>query len=104
MGIEPTSSAWKAEVLPLNYTRFPNKPCSWHPCRRIVDPLNTGPAIHGGSLSPLRMSCGTFGRAKPIELHPLSYHPVFDLPPALWAIPIHAADLGSINIARAQKS
>ena len=21
MGIEPTSSAWKAEVLPLNYTR-----------------------------------------------------------------------------------
>ena len=23
MGIEPTSSAWKAEVLPLNYTRMP---------------------------------------------------------------------------------
>ena len=23
MGIEPTSSAWKAEVLPLNYTRVP---------------------------------------------------------------------------------
>jgi hypothetical protein len=22
MGIEPTPSAWKAEVLPLNYTRF----------------------------------------------------------------------------------
>ena len=22
MGIEPTLSAWKAEVLPLNYTRF----------------------------------------------------------------------------------
>ena len=22
MGIEPTSSAWKAEVLPLNYTRM----------------------------------------------------------------------------------
>jgi hypothetical protein len=21
MGVEPTSSAWKAEVLPLNYTR-----------------------------------------------------------------------------------
>ena len=21
MGIEPTTSAWKAEVLPLNYTR-----------------------------------------------------------------------------------
>ncbi len=24
MGIEPTPSAWKAEVLPLNYTREPN--------------------------------------------------------------------------------
>ena len=23
MGIEPTLSAWKAEVLPLNYTRIP---------------------------------------------------------------------------------
>ena len=22
MGIEPTLSAWKAEVLPLNYTRY----------------------------------------------------------------------------------
>ena len=36
MGIEPTSSAWKAEVLPLNYTRLtslggpplPSRPCS----------------------------------------------------------------------------
>ena len=35
MGIEPTSSAWKAEVLPLNYTRLlfetwfrvPVRPC-----------------------------------------------------------------------------
>ncbi len=25
MGIEPTSSAWKAEVLPLNYTRLLKK-------------------------------------------------------------------------------
>ena len=24
MGIEPTTSAWKAEVLPLNYTRVHN--------------------------------------------------------------------------------
>lgn len=24
MGIEPTTSAWKAEVLPLNYTRIYN--------------------------------------------------------------------------------
>ncbi len=26
MGIEPTLSAWKAEVLPLNYTRTPPNP------------------------------------------------------------------------------
>ena len=26
MGIEPTSSAWKAEVLPLNYTRADRRP------------------------------------------------------------------------------
>ena len=26
MGFEPTSSAWKAEVLPLNYTRRPSLP------------------------------------------------------------------------------
>ncbi len=26
MGIEPTLSAWKAEVLPLNYTRKSNTP------------------------------------------------------------------------------
>ena len=32
MGIEPTSSAWKAEVLPLNYTRWANNraPISSH--------------------------------------------------------------------------
>jgi hypothetical protein len=28
MGIEPTLSAWKAEILPLNYTRF-SKPNWW---------------------------------------------------------------------------
>ena len=28
MGIEPTSSAWKAEVLPLNYTRLMTSPDS----------------------------------------------------------------------------
>ena len=28
MGIEPTPSAWKAEVLPLNYTRLPDTTCT----------------------------------------------------------------------------
>ena len=35
MGIEPTSSAWKAEVLPLNYTRWirtPRVACPKHSC------------------------------------------------------------------------
>src|SRR2546430_15796136 len=35
MGIEPTSSAWKAEVLPLNYTRADGRP--------ICRPNLTGP-------------------------------------------------------------
>ena len=30
MGIEPTSSAWKAEVLPLNYTRLSGRIPSLH--------------------------------------------------------------------------
>jgi hypothetical protein len=29
MGIEPTQSAWKAEVLPLNYTRKTNSVNFW---------------------------------------------------------------------------
>ena len=28
MGIEPTQSAWKAEILPLNYTRSYQSDCS----------------------------------------------------------------------------
>ena len=54
MGIEPTSSAWKAEVLPLNYTRFPIQFVSWRPCLSIDALTNTGPAVHGGSLPALR--------------------------------------------------
>ena len=33
MGIEPTYPAWKAEVLPLNYTRkiwYPKPDSNWH--------------------------------------------------------------------------
>ena len=33
MGIEPTSSAWKAEVLPLNYTRRPTSDRPSHRAR-----------------------------------------------------------------------
>ena len=31
MGIEPTPSAWKAEVLPLNYTRLTVNQAKRHP-------------------------------------------------------------------------
>ena len=40
MGIEPTSSAWKAEVLPLNYTR---------------NPLLLLPILSNSSITPLIM-------------------------------------------------
>ena len=30
MGIEPTLSAWKAEVLPLNYARMPHVAAAMH--------------------------------------------------------------------------
>ena len=33
VGIEPTSSAWKAEVLPLNYTRL-------FPCKAAIAPYS----------------------------------------------------------------
>ncbi len=42
MGIEPTTSAWKAEVLPLNYTRIKNKRY-----RRLmgIEPTSVGTTI-----------------------------------------------------------
>ena len=30
MGIEPTSSAWEAEILPLNYTRYTDSRQDYH--------------------------------------------------------------------------
>ena len=30
MGIEPTSSAWEAEILPLNYTRYTGSRQDYH--------------------------------------------------------------------------
>ena len=39
MGIEPTSSAWKAEVLPLNYTRK-ERGVLGHPLRNNLSKAN----------------------------------------------------------------
>ncbi len=41
MGIEPTYSAWKAEVLPLNYTRL-----------NLDPPPNSGSMVEGGGFEP----------------------------------------------------
>jgi hypothetical protein len=37
VGIEPTPSAWKAEVLPLNYTRNPLALRASTPARHLLD-------------------------------------------------------------------
>src|SRR5262249_16898458 len=44
MGIEPTSSAWKAEVLPLNYTRADGAPL---PAAPLSGPPSA-PRVGGG--------------------------------------------------------
>src|SRR5450631_4302716 len=46
MGIEPTSSAWKAEVLPLNYTRLIDDAEVLNPDHRICRLSSLPP--HGG--------------------------------------------------------
>ncbi len=43
MGIEPTLSAWKAEVLPLNYTRLPEPLRSLRHGTRVVEGVGFEP-------------------------------------------------------------
>ncbi len=56
MGIEPTLSAWEADVLPLNYTRSVSNiqsvnsiRTSWHSIRS-VGPVNTAITVANQSL------------------------------------------------------
>src|SRR5437016_6635519 len=58
MGIEPTSSAWKAEVLPLNYTRADGRP--------ICRPNLTGP--HRSPTEMWRGKDSNLRRRKPADL------------------------------------
>ena len=44
MGIEPTPSAWKAEVLPLNYTRLPDT--------KLCQILYFSSMVEGGGFEP----------------------------------------------------
>ncbi len=46
MGIEPTLSAWEAEVLPLNYTRVDTH------FTRIFNRCANGPAITSAAQAP----------------------------------------------------
>ncbi len=68
MGIEPTLSAWKAEVLPLNYTRNPAfglegegfEPSKAEPSDLQSDPFDrsgTPPSNKGGDCLPERATC-----------------------------------------------
>ncbi len=47
MGIEPTYSAWKAEVLPLNYTRSARRPA-----RQVSSPVQVAESNHPQVKSP----------------------------------------------------
>ena len=53
MGIEPTLSAWKAEVLPLNYTRAVHHPKlvegeGFEPSKAEPADLQSAPFNHSG--------------------------------------------------------
>ncbi len=58
MGIEPTQPAWKAGVLPLNYTRLPTS------CRNLrnklsnIYPLDLYARTHGGGGGRIRTYVG----------------------------------------------
>ncbi len=52
MGIEPTPSAWKAEVLPLNYTRLANTKPAINPTL----PIATRPWWRGEDSNLRRLS------------------------------------------------
>ena len=52
MGIEPTLSAWKAEVLPLNYTRASLKfleGAGFEPAKAEPPDLQSGPFDRSGT-------------------------------------------------------
>ncbi len=51
MGIEPTRSAWKAEVLPLNYTRWKIRleGVGFEPTKAEPSDLQSDPFNHSGT-------------------------------------------------------
>ena len=70
MGVEPTSSAWKAEVLPLNYTRetFCRRPPAIRPASRGRIRPNPRTLVEGVGFEPTKaepsdLQSGPFGRS-----------------------------------------
>ena len=66
MGIEPTSSAWKAEVLPLNYTRWIL--CRFHPPSLNRNRPGSRTLVEGVGFEPTKaeppdLQSGPFGRS-----------------------------------------
>ncbi len=54
MGIEPTRPAWKAGVLPLNYTRKEDRDDTIRTC----DPLVPNQVLYQAELRPDNAACG----------------------------------------------
>ena len=75
MGIEPTTSAWKAEVLPLNYTRtlfyFNLRTTRNYPCLFLCQLVQRSPMRRGNSQHIHR--CFARGRSFTTKLHPHVY-------------------------------
>ncbi len=72
MGVEPTSSAWKAEVLPLNYTRGAPDPgfASWKPSASINGPTIPSQVLRSSPPPSLLVEGGGFEppKAEPSDL------------------------------------
>ncbi len=56
MGIEPTYSAWKAEVLPLNYTRAAKRRVAHHnrykPTQQRIEGCSQPPTLCPEGIAP----------------------------------------------------
>ena len=61
MGIEPTYSAWKAEVLPLNYTRL--KPGQPNKTRQATTIMVEGGGFEPPKAEPADLQSAPFGHS-----------------------------------------
>ena len=72
MGIEPTPSAWKAEVLPLNYTRILGKALNSASTKLLNLILVEGEGFEPSKAEPSDLQSDPFGHSgTPPETSPL---------------------------------